>query len=326
MPALQIPEGSRSDFLNHVARHLTTIISHTTSGPEAESWTDASHYARAESVSMRKSASNTGLWSSSSVDAAGILAAQQRRQIQILCSAMASVSIFAAMCAIYWFVMMRRNYRRDLVLMLILGDFYKSLWYLIHGSVNFARSQVTSQEAFCQVSGFMLQVGLQACGKSSYSWPRRSVADEPTRCGHPVYKHAHGTANLPSSELFPRPRRTVQSTPLGLRRLDPASVFHSRISLCKPQWRLSGPRRVLLVANPALLVSSGTLMGSTLSHLALHHVRRHPHLQPRRLRVPSLWPGERSFVKRRPLSSKLCRAWRDREGCQRAPFANRFQE
>lgn len=113
--------------------------------------------------------SETGLWSSSSVVAANILAAQQRRQIQIICAAMASVSICATMCAIYWFCMMRRNYRRDLVLMLILGDFYKSMWYLIHGSVNFGRSQVQSGESFCQVSGFMLQMGLQACGKSIYS-------------------------------------------------------------------------------------------------------------------------------------------------------------
>ena len=106
-----------------------------------------------------------GLWSSSSVVAANILAAKQRSQIQILCACMACVSITATLCAIYWFCMMRRNYRRDLILMLILGDFYKSMWYLIHGSVNFARSQVQSRETFCQVSGFMLQVGLQACGK-----------------------------------------------------------------------------------------------------------------------------------------------------------------
>lgn len=107
------------------------------------------------------------LGSFTSVNSAGILAAYQRRNIQILCACMASFSITAAICAIYWFWMMKRNYRRDLVLMLILGDFYKSLWYLIHGAVNFTFGQVESSDKFCQVSGFMLQTGLAACGKSA---------------------------------------------------------------------------------------------------------------------------------------------------------------
>lgn len=152
MPVVHTSGDGQSSF-NNVAHKLTTLFLRATSDADDTNTMNTTH------------AHGTGLWSSSSVNAAGILAARQRRQIQILCSAMASVSICAAICAIYWFCMMRRNYRRDLVLMLILGDFYKSMWYLIHGSVNFARSQVQSEEAFCQVSGFMLQMALQACGK-----------------------------------------------------------------------------------------------------------------------------------------------------------------
>jgi hypothetical protein len=159
---VRLSEERRTD-INHAAHQLINLISRAASEPQDISRTSTDHLGRANTTSMHRA--TTGLWNSHSVDAAGILASQQRRQIQIVCAAMASVSIFAAMCAIYWFCMMKRNYRRDLVLMLILGDFYKSLWYLIHGSVNFARSQVTSDESFCQVSGFMLQMGLQACGR-----------------------------------------------------------------------------------------------------------------------------------------------------------------
>lgn len=160
MPAvlLLLPEERRTNIDNATHR-LINLISRAASELEDTGRMATTQLARANTTGTH------GLWNSHSVDAAGILASQQRRQIQIICAAMASVSIFAAMCAIYWFCMMKRNYRRDLVLMLILGDFYKSLWYLIHGSVNFARSQVTTDESFCQVSGFMLQMGLQACGK-----------------------------------------------------------------------------------------------------------------------------------------------------------------
>jgi G protein-coupled receptor GPR1 len=154
MPAVHIPGDSRTTF-NDVAYQLVSLIARATSGVDEPNKMNATHAQKP----------TTGLWSATSVDAKGILAAQQRRHIQTVCAAMASISICAAICAIYWFWMMRRNYRRDLVLMLILGDFYKSMWYLIYGSVNFGRSQVQSDEAFCQVSGFMLQMALQACGK-----------------------------------------------------------------------------------------------------------------------------------------------------------------
>lgn len=162
MSAVLLSEERRTN-INHAAHRLTNLISRAASDSENTSKMATAHFGRANITTQKAS---TGLWHSDSVDAAGILASRQRLQIQILCAAMACVSIFAAMCAIYWFCMMKRNYRRDLVLMLILGDFYKSLWYLIHGSVNFARSQVTSDESFCQVSGFMLQMGIQACGRS----------------------------------------------------------------------------------------------------------------------------------------------------------------
>lgn len=164
MPALHFTEESHTG-VHHAAHRLLRLAIRTTSEINTFEHGDLTESGLSSRSAADMRGRSSGLWAATSVDAAGILAAQQRRTIQIVCAAMASVSISAAACAIYWFWTMKRNYRRDLVLMLILGDFYKSLWYLIHGSVNFGRSQVKSEEAFCQVSGYMLQVGLQSCGK-----------------------------------------------------------------------------------------------------------------------------------------------------------------
>ncbi|KAM0715916.1 hypothetical protein Q7P37_008430 [Cladosporium fusiforme] len=162
MPALHFTEESHTG-VHHSAHRLLKLAIRTTSEINTFEHGDLTEPGLSPRSAADMRGRSSGLWAATSVDAAGILAAQQRRTIQIVCAAMASVSISAAACAIYWFWTMKRNYRRDLVLMLILGDFYKSLWYLIHGSVNFGRSQVKSEEAFCQVSGYMLQVGLQSC-------------------------------------------------------------------------------------------------------------------------------------------------------------------
>lgn len=61
--------------------------------------------------------------------------------------------------------MMRRNFRRDLVLLLIIGDAWKSLWYMIFSSYTFVNGQVQTGSGFCEVNGYMLQTGIMSCGK-----------------------------------------------------------------------------------------------------------------------------------------------------------------
>ena len=100
------------------------------------------------------------------INGTSILAQRQRHTIQVIAASTSSVSILAALVAIYWFCMMRRNYRRDLILLLIMGDLWKSMWYLIYGAVTFTYGQVVSGSNFCEASGYMLQVGLASCGKS----------------------------------------------------------------------------------------------------------------------------------------------------------------
>jgi len=164
MPALRLLDLD-GKIVNYIARSLSVLLSDRGDVSVAYASLDDTQSSLAHLQTR-----NSGLSSYSSVNSAAILAAQQRRTIQIMCACMSCFSILAAMCAIYWFTMMRRSYRRDLVLMLILGDFYKSLWYLIYGSVSFGRGQVQSSDHFCQVSGFMLQTGLESCGKSARSY------------------------------------------------------------------------------------------------------------------------------------------------------------
>ncbi|EME78248.1 uncharacterized protein MYCFIDRAFT_178412 [Pseudocercospora fijiensis CIRAD86] len=96
-------------------------------------------------------------------NASAILARTQQFQLQIIASTFSSISIIAALCALYWFCMMRRNFRRDLVLLLLIGDFWKSAWFLIFSSTTLARGHIYTQSSFCQASGYFLQVGLEAC-------------------------------------------------------------------------------------------------------------------------------------------------------------------
>ncbi|KXT14255.1 hypothetical protein AC579_6702 [Pseudocercospora musae] len=96
-------------------------------------------------------------------NASAILAQTQQYQLQVIASTFSSVSIIAALCALYWFCMMRRNFRRDLVLLLIIGDCWKSSWFLIFASTTLARGHIHTESSFCQASGYFLQAGLEAC-------------------------------------------------------------------------------------------------------------------------------------------------------------------
>ncbi|KAK0934993.1 G protein-coupled receptor gpr1 [Friedmanniomyces endolithicus] len=105
----------------------------------------------------------SGLDRAMSVNASAILAYDQRHQIQVVATATSTVSITASLLAIYWFCLMRRNFRRDLVLLLIMGDFWKSFVYLLYATATFARGQLHTTSGFCQVGGYMLTAGIEAC-------------------------------------------------------------------------------------------------------------------------------------------------------------------
>lgn len=102
----------------------------------------------------------------SAFNSSEVLAARQAYQLEVISSAFSSCSALATLCAIYWFCMMRRNFRRDLILLLICGDFWKASWLVIGSSVFLGSGAVKTESAFCQASGYFLQVGVEACGQS----------------------------------------------------------------------------------------------------------------------------------------------------------------
>jgi G protein-coupled receptor GPR1 len=74
----------------------------------------------------------------------------------------ASLSLIAALVAFQWFAFMKRSFRHHLVLLLIVSDMWKALWYFLFPVVVFTRGQVDSTSHFCQASGFFLALGTEA--------------------------------------------------------------------------------------------------------------------------------------------------------------------
>lgn len=111
------------------------------------------------------------------VNATVTMAEYQRFVIRAVATSVSAISLASALLAVYWFYMMRRNFRRDLVLLLILGGSWKSLWFLIFSGVTFVHGSIASQSAFCQASGYLLLVGFESCGRSINTWGTRWDTD-----------------------------------------------------------------------------------------------------------------------------------------------------
>lgn len=162
MPSIPFPglDGKLWDFAHAaplMARQHVPSNEATSVGPTTNEMFNSTYLMRQQS----------GLGSFQSVNASAILELNQRHTLQVVVTVNASISLFAAMFAIYWFCMMRRNFRRDLVLLLILGGAWKTLWFLIFSAVSWTRGPVSTETVFCQASGYMLQVGFEACGEST---------------------------------------------------------------------------------------------------------------------------------------------------------------
>jgi hypothetical protein len=54
----------------------------------------------------------------------------------------------------------------SLIMLLVFSDFFKSAWQLIYPAVVLTRGSVTSQSRFCQASGFLLAMGIEASGRA----------------------------------------------------------------------------------------------------------------------------------------------------------------
>ncbi|KAI4142888.1 MAG: hypothetical protein LQ340_007178, partial [Diploschistes diacapsis] len=87
---------------------------------------------------------------------------QQRLAQQIISIVASSVSIIAGAISLYWFFRMRTHFRHHLIILLICSDLFKAIWYFIPAAVGVAGHQGSSNNRFCQASGFLLAFGIEA--------------------------------------------------------------------------------------------------------------------------------------------------------------------
>jgi G protein-coupled receptor GPR1 len=100
--------------------------------------------------------------------------------------AAATISIISGSLSLFWFLRMRRAFRHQfvthvfkieaklmysLIMLLILSNLWRALWYFLFPIVGFARGTISSQSSFCQVSGFMLSYGIEGAGMQMRSCP-----------------------------------------------------------------------------------------------------------------------------------------------------------
>ena len=55
---------------------------------------------------------------------------------------------------------------RRLIMLLLVADCFRSMWFVIFPAVALAHGKVQSGDPFCDAGGFFIQMGLEACGKS----------------------------------------------------------------------------------------------------------------------------------------------------------------
>jgi G protein-coupled receptor GPR1 len=96
----------------------------------------------------------------------GTFSRAQNRAILIVGVTTASFSLAIAVVSLRWFLCMKRSFRHHLILMLIVSDSFKALWYFLSPIVIFSRGHIESSSAFSQASGFLLALGVEAADLS----------------------------------------------------------------------------------------------------------------------------------------------------------------
>lgn len=79
--------------------------------------------------------------------------------VAIIC---ASISIVAAFFTCWWFARMKRTFRHHLIMLLIISDMCKAVWFFIVPLVSLVRGQVSNSSPFCQATGFLLAQATEA--------------------------------------------------------------------------------------------------------------------------------------------------------------------
>ncbi|OAA38804.1 Plasma membrane G protein coupled receptor (GPCR) [Metarhizium rileyi] len=84
-------------------------------------------------------------------------------QLNVAAVVVGSLSLLATLVAVAFFLRMRRSFRHDLILLLILSDMLSTLWLVLLPAIELSNGRIPSNSTFCQISGFFLSLGIEAC-------------------------------------------------------------------------------------------------------------------------------------------------------------------
>ena len=77
----------------------------------------------------------------------------------------ASASIVSTLIALIWFCSLRkREFRRTLIVMLLVSNLIKAISYLVYPSVVITRGTINGERALCTATGFFINLGNEAGG------------------------------------------------------------------------------------------------------------------------------------------------------------------
>ncbi|KPI39000.1 G protein-coupled receptor GPR1 [Cyphellophora attinorum] len=93
--------------------------------------------------------------------AVGTFTPSQNRATLIVGLTCACISLAIAFTTLRWFVVMRRLFRHHLILLLVLSDACKAVWYFVFGVVAISGGPVSSSSSFCQAQGFLLLMAME---------------------------------------------------------------------------------------------------------------------------------------------------------------------
>lgn len=96
----------------------------------------------------------------------GAFSRSQNRAILIVAVTTASISLVVAIVSLRWFLSMKRSFRHHLILMLIISDSFKAIWYFLTPVVVFSYGQAACPPGFTQASGFLLAMSVEGADLS----------------------------------------------------------------------------------------------------------------------------------------------------------------
>ncbi|KAJ4387106.1 G protein-coupled receptor gpr1 [Gnomoniopsis smithogilvyi] len=124
--------------------------------------------------------------------------------LHIISLTISSISFAATCLSGYWLVRMRRSFRHDLIVLLIVSDFMKSLWFVLYNIIVIGNhSRLDSEGAFCQACGYFFAMGIEAADSAVFLialhstvyifWPNRAGGESGL---YPYRRWAYGFFGL----------------------------------------------------------------------------------------------------------------------------------